>query len=72
MYRENLQDEVIVNHLLLLFKRYIYLKKGDRIPPNLTGLKTYIKYIEKLEQNIASESKKLSYYKKWDKLITFL
>ena len=73
MYRENLQDQVIVNHLILLFKRYVYLKKGDKIAPNLTGLKAYIKYIGNLERNIASESKKLDYhYKKWDRLIPFL
>ena len=30
MYREKLQDQVIVNHLILLFKRYIYLKQGDK------------------------------------------
>ena len=68
MYRENLQDQVI-----LVFQRYIHLKKGDRIAPNLTGLKACIKYIENLERNITSESKKLDYhYKKWDKLIPFL
>ena len=72
MYRE-LQDQVIVNHMILLFKRYIYLKRGDKTAPNLTGLKAYIKGIEKLERNIASENKKLDYhYKKWDKLIPFL
>ena len=39
MYREKLQDQVIVNHLILLFKCHIYFKKGDKIAPNLTGLK---------------------------------
>ena len=73
MYREKLQDQVIVNHLISLFKRYIYLKKEDKTSPNLTGLKAYIKCIENLERNIASENKKLDYhYKKWDKLIPFL
>ena len=73
MYREELQDQVIVNHMILLFKRYIYLKRGDKTAPNLTGLKAYIKGIKKLERNIASENKKLDYhYKKWDKLIPFL
>ena len=73
MYRETLQDQVIKNHLILLFKLYIYLKKGDKIAPNLTGLNAYIKYIENLEPNIASESKKLDcHYKKWYKLISFL
>ena len=64
MYREELQDQVIVNHVILSFKRYIYLKRGDKTAPNLTGLKAYIKYIEKLEQNIASENKKLDYHYK--------
>ena len=73
MYREELQDQVIVNHVILLFKRYIYLKRGDKTAPNLTGLKAYIKCIEKLERNIASENKNFDYhYKKWDKLIPFL
>ena len=73
MYREELQDQVIVNRLILLFKRYIYLNKGDKTAPNLTGLKAYIKCIGNLEQNIASENRKLDYhYKKWDKLIPFL
>ena len=54
----------IVNHLILLFKHYIYLKKGDKTAPNLTGLKAFIKCIEKLEKNIASENKKLDYHYK--------
>ena len=73
MYREELQDQVIVNHLILLFKHYIFLKKGDITAPNLTCLKAYINCIEKLERNIASENKKMDYhYKKWDKLTPFL
>ena len=31
---EELQDQAIVNHLILLFKRYIYLKRGDKTAPN--------------------------------------
>ena len=73
MYRQEVQDQVIVNHLILSFKRYIYLKKGDENAPNLTGLKAHINCIEKLERNVASENKKLEYhYKKWNKLIPFL
>ena len=48
MYREELQDQVIVNHMILLVKCYIYLKRGDKAVPNLTDLKAYIKGIEKL------------------------
>ena len=59
IYREELQDQVNVNHMILLFKYYIYLKRGDKTAPYLTGPKAYIKGIEKLERNIASENKKL-------------
>ena len=73
MYKETLQDQVIVNHLILLFKCYIHLRNGDETAPNFTGLKANIKCIENLERNIASENKKLDFhYKKWDKLIPFL
>ena len=73
MYGEKLQNQVIVDHLILLFKRYAYLKKGDKIAPNLTGLKAYIKYFENVERNKASESKKLDYhYKKLDNPMPFL
>ena len=59
-----LQDQVIVNHLVVLFKRYIYLKKGDKTAPSLTCLKAYLKCFENLEQDIASENKKLDYHYK--------
>ena len=59
--------------MILLFKRYIYLRRQDRRGPNITGLKSFIKNIETVERRIASDKEKLSFhYKKWEKLLPFL
>ena len=66
-------DFILINHMILLFKRYIYLRRQDRRGPNITGLKSFIKNIETVERRIASDKEKLSfYYKKWEKLLPFL
>ena len=42
--RENVQDYTVINHLILLFKPYIYLKKEDRIwqfTPNIENLERH-------------------------------
>ena len=66
-------DFILINHMILLFKRYIYLRRQDRHGPNITGLKSFIKNIETVERPIASDKEKLSFhYKKWEKLLPFL
>ena len=66
-------DFILINHMILLFKRYIYLRRQDRHGPNITGLKSFIKNIETVERRIASDKEKLSFhYKKWEKLLPFL
>ena len=69
----NMPDFILINHMILLFKRYIYLRRQDRHGPNITGLKSFIKNIETVERRIASDKEKLSFhYKKWEKLLPFL
>ena len=66
-----IQNLTLVNHLILIFKHYIYLKRKDGL--NFYGLKAYIKSIENIEHHIASQRQKLDYHhKKWNKLITVL
>ena len=38
-------DFILINHMILLFKRYIYLRRQDRHGPNITGLKLFIKNV---------------------------
>ena len=71
VWDEKMQNLTLVNHLFLIFKRYIYLKRKDGL--NIYGLKAYIKRIENIECHIASQRQKLDYHhKKWNKLITVL
>ena len=71
VWDEKMQDLTFVNHLILIFKRYIYLKRKYGL--NFYGLKAYIKNIENIERHIASQRQKLDYhYNKWNKLITML
>ena len=72
-WNSNTPDFILIDHMILLFKRYIYLRRQDRHGPNITGLKSFIKNIETVERRIASDKEKLSFhYKKWEKLLPFL
>ena len=68
----NTPDFIPINHMILLFKRYIYLRRQGRHGPNITGLKSFIKNIKTIECQIASDKDKLSFhYEKWEKLLPF-
>ena len=54
LWNEPTQDLTFINHMILMFKRYIYLKKNVRTVPTLFGLKAYIKNMETIERRIAS------------------
>ena len=69
IWNEKLENSSLVNHLILIFKRYIYLKKNDGNNRNIFSLRAFIKNIESIECHIASQNGKLKYhYKKWTKL----
>ena len=62
-------DFIFINHIILIFKRFIYLKKHEH-HININGLKVFIKNIEKVEQKIASQKGKLEFhFKKWDSIL---
>ena len=66
-------DFILTDHMILLFRRYIYLRRQGRPGLNITGLKSFMKHIETIECRIASDKEKLSfYYKKCEKLLPFL
>ena len=62
VWDEKMQDLTLVNHVILIFKRYIYLNRKDGL--NFYGLKAYIKSIENIERHIASQRQKLDYHHK--------
>ena len=56
IWNEKLENSSRVNHLILIFKRYIYLKKNDGNNRNIFSLKAFIKNIESIERHIASQN----------------
>ena len=63
-------DSLILNHLLLLAKFYIYRCKLDIIHPSLNVFIAKIRANFQIEQNIASKNNKLDkHYKKWNKVL---
>ena len=50
-------DFISINHMILLLKRHIYLRRQDRHGPSITGLKSFIKNIETVERQIAFDKK---------------
>ena len=60
-----------MNHLILTFKRYIYLKKNDRNKRNIFSLRAFTKNIESIERHIASQNGKIEIpLQKMDKAYT--
>ena len=66
-------DKILINHMILLFKRYIYLKKEDQNGLSLRGLTAFFIMIEIIERRIAQERDKLNFhYRKWDPILPLL
>ena len=58
----------LVNFLILLAKRYIYISRCKKVKPDFLAFKRYVKTFEKTEFLIAERKNKLkSYCKKWRK-----
>ena len=65
-----IEDFLILNHLLLLAKFYIYRCKLDILHPSLNVFIAKIRANFQIEQNIASKNNKLDkHYKKWNKVL---
>ena len=64
LWNELMQDLTLINHFILMLKRYIYLKKKETTGPFFFGLKVYIKNMEATERKIALEREKLDFYHK--------
>ena len=64
---------IVINHILLLAKFYIYRSKLDNTKPSLEVFKTKLKAIFNIEFLIAKRNGKLAqHYKKWDSFISVL
>ena len=60
----------LINHVILLYKRFIYTKRDKPYTINVDAFKRYIAYIQKIEQQIAnSKNKTEKHFNKWNPFI---
>ena len=65
-FMENKSTQITVNHILLLFKRKIYLRKLENKSVYFVGFKFFTKTIMKVEGKISEEKVTLAlHYQKW-------
>ena len=59
-------NKMLLNHLVLFFKRYIYIQKCKNTKPCLSGLISFISNTKYIELNIAKQKEGMHYInKKW-------
>ena len=60
-------NNVLVNRIVLLFKKFLYQNKNNPKRIHILALKHYIKLVERIEQKIAYDAYKLdTHFTKWD------
>ena len=61
---------ILINHILLLYKYFLYSRRNDRRKENFSAFKLYIRYVVKIEESISKRKKKLTaHLHKWDQLM---
>ena len=64
---ENKSTQYKINHILLLFKRYIYLRKLENKSVHFVSFKFFTRTIMKVEEKISERKGTLVlHYQKWD------
>ena len=52
-------EKVLINHIVLLFKKFIFDNRSNRHKIHILALLSYFKTVEKVEQKIAYHKDKL-------------
>ena len=66
-------DYIVINHILLLGKYYIYSRKCRNSLPTFRGFIARTERVSNIELHIAREKNKLLFhFQKWEKLINVL
>ena len=65
--------DILINHIILMFKKFLYARRISTTQVAFVALKHYIPYTQKIEQTIARKNGKLTlHFKKWDPIIELL
>jgi len=70
---EKTEDFFIINHIMLLGKYYIYVRKCHGSLPSLRAFIARIRRVYNVELHIARERNKLTtHFKKWEELVAVM
>ena len=63
----NRNEKVLINHIVLLSKRFIFDNRSNRDKIHILALLNYFKTVEKVKQKIVYQNDKLQlHFEKWD------
>ena len=66
-------NSLLVNHVTLLFKRFLYISRTTSAKLILNSLKHYLRYIEIIEKRIANKKRSLEcHFKTWNPILHLL
>ena len=67
------ENNVLVDHVVLLFKYFVYKNRTNKHAINIHALKKYIKFLQKIEQRIARKIDRLEKrFTKWEPIAQLL
>ena len=65
--------DILINHLILIFKKFLYTHRKPTRQVAFVALKHNIAYTQKIEQTIARKNGKLTlHFKKWNPITELL
>ena len=64
-------QNIFINHIILLLKKFIYIRKESKSQINIQGFKHFLKSIINVEKSLQTRGKKLDYhFEKWNPVLT--
>ena len=72
-FLDNQSISVIINHLILLFKKFIYENRGNRFKISVTSFQVHVAYVYEIENKIAKKRQKIeALLRKWETIADLL
>ena len=72
-FLDNQSNSVIINHLILLFKKFLYENRGNRFKINVTSFQVYVAYVYEIENKMAKKCQKIeAHLRKWETIADLL
>ena len=72
-FLDNQLNSVIINQLILLFKKFLYENRGNRFKINVTSFQFYVAHVYEIENKIAKKRRKIeAHFRKWGTIADLL